>query len=85
MIGAMQATLARACRRAALPLGWYYVVTLGLPLANGAAESGAVLLNHALVVLVVPPILIMIVCTIRKTAQVIRYPLISCRRSGRGR
>jgi hypothetical protein len=56
-------------RRAALPLGWYYVVTLALPLANGAAESGAAFGNHALAVLVVPPILIVCACALRKVAR----------------
>ena len=57
-------------RRAALPLGWYYIVTLALPLANGAAQSGAAFVNHALAVLVVPPILIVLACALRKVAHV---------------
>ena len=56
-------------RRAALPLAWYYVVTLALPLANGAAESGAAFLHHALAVLVVPPILIVLACAIGNAAR----------------
>jgi hypothetical protein len=51
-------TLVRAFRRAALPLGWYYVVTLAIPLANGASQSGSAFAGHALVVLAVPPLLI---------------------------
>ena len=69
MTGAMRSTLVAAFRRAALPLGWYYTVTLGLPLANGAAQSRAAFLSHALAVIVVPPILIVLLCTIHKTAQ----------------
>ena len=46
-------------RRAALPLGCYYTVTLLMPLANGAAHSGGAFVHHALVVLVVPPALIL--------------------------
>src|SRR5688500_11402304 len=53
-------------RRVALPLGCYYAVTLVLPLANGAAQSGAAFVHHALAVLVVPPILIGVACAIRK-------------------
>jgi len=46
--------LARAFRRASVPLAAYYAVTLALPVANGAARSGTVFVKHALVVLVVP-------------------------------
>jgi hypothetical protein len=52
---------ARAFRRAALPLGAYYAVTLAVPVANGAARADA-FLEHALVVLVVPLILILVAC-----------------------
>ena len=48
-------SLAHTFRRTALPLAAYYAVTLALPMANGAARSGA-FVRHALVVLVVPPI-----------------------------
>jgi exosortase K len=44
----------------ALPLGCYYLVTLGVPLANGMRE-GAAFLAHAAVVLLVPPALILCV------------------------
>jgi hypothetical protein len=47
-------------RRAALPLAAYYAVTLALPLANGAAHAGAPFVEHALVVLVVPPVLVVL-------------------------
>jgi hypothetical protein len=50
---------AHAFRRAALPLASYYAVTLALPVANGAAPSSA-FMEHALVVLVVPPIAIIL-------------------------
>lgn len=53
-------------RRMALPLGCYYAVTLAFPLANGAAQSGAVFAKHALVVLVVPPVLILFACAAQK-------------------
>jgi hypothetical protein len=52
------AAIVKAFRRVALPLAWYYAVTLAIPLANGAAQAGATLTGHALVVLVVPLILI---------------------------
>jgi hypothetical protein len=44
-------------RRAALPLGSYYAVAIGLPLINGAPWSAA-FLAHAFVVLLVPLVLI---------------------------
>ena len=55
--------VARAFRRTALPLSAYYAVTLALPLANGAAESGA-FVEHALVVLIVPPAAIILACAV---------------------
>jgi hypothetical protein len=69
MSGGMRLTIARAFRRAALPLGWYYAVTLGLPLANGAAASGAVFVTHALAVVAVPPLLVVLLCTLHISAQ----------------
>jgi exosortase K len=44
----------------AVPLAAYYAVTLALPLANGAAQSGGAFVRHALVVLAVPPILVVL-------------------------
>ena len=55
--------VARAFRRTALPLASYYAVTLAVPLANGAARSGA-FVDHALAVLVVPPIAIIVACVV---------------------
>jgi hypothetical protein len=52
--------VAGAFRRTAVPLAAYYAVTLGLPLANGAARSGAAFVDHALVVLVIPPAIIVL-------------------------
>ncbi len=46
----------RALRRAGVPLAFYYAVTLGLPVANGAA--GATFWKHALVVTAVPVALV---------------------------
>ncbi len=42
-------------------MAWYYLVTLVLPFANGAARGGAAFLEHALAVLIVPPVLIVFV------------------------
>jgi exosortase K len=57
-------------RRFILPLACYYLVTLGLPLINGA--QGQAFLAHALVVFVVPPVLIGLVCGTRWLCS--RYP-----------
>jgi hypothetical protein len=60
----------------ALPLAWYYAVTLVLPLANGAARAGPTFGGHALVVLAVPPILIVVAVAlhtlIQRTARAVR-------------
>jgi hypothetical protein len=48
----------------ALPLISYYGITFALPLMNGAAQSGAAFVEHALIVLVVPPSIIVLVCAV---------------------
>jgi hypothetical protein len=53
----------RGVRHVALPLSCYYAITLALPLANGAFETGSAFTRHALVVLIVPIILIALVST----------------------
>ena len=68
MSGVRWARVAHAFRRVALPLASYYAVTLALPLANGAAPSGA-FLEHALVVLVVPPIAVILGCAVHTIAH----------------
>src|SRR5690349_20910112 len=67
MSGVLWSMVARAFRRVALPLATYYTVTLALPLANGARPSGA-FIEHALIVLVVPPIAIVLGCVVHTTA-----------------
>jgi hypothetical protein len=64
MIDALRTMIARGFRRLALPLAAYYVVTLAVPFANGAARSGMVFVEHALVVIVVPPIVIVLACAV---------------------
>ena len=63
-----RARVACAFRRVALPLASYYAITLALPLANGAAPSGA-FMGHALVVLVVPPTAIILGCAVHEIAN----------------
>lgn len=70
MNGGRWATVARVFHRLALPLGSYYAVTLALPLANGARPSGA-FMEHALVVLVVPPIGIILGCVVHTIAHAV--------------
>ena len=70
MTRATSTGVAQLFRRVALPLGFYYAITLVLPFANGAAQSGTPFVHHALAVLVVPPSLIVVACAIRKVAQV---------------
>ena len=43
---------------------FYYAVTVALPLANGAAQSGAAFTEHALVVLLVPLVVIVFACAV---------------------
>lgn len=64
-----RAKLAHAFRRAALPLLSYYAVTIALPLANGAAQSGAAFTEHALVVLLVPLVVIVFACAVHTIAR----------------
>ena len=60
--------VAHVFRRVALPLASYYAVTLALPLANGTAPSGA-FMEHALAVLIVPPVAIILVCAVYTIAH----------------
>ena len=66
--------VAHAFRRVGLPLASYYAVTLALPLANGASLSGA-FMEHALVVLIVPPVAIMLACVVHRGCARIRQRL----------
>jgi hypothetical protein len=70
VISATRQALVDAFRRAALPLGSYYAITLLLPLVNGAAPSGT-FVNHALVVAMVPPILVVLLCAARAGSQML--------------
>jgi hypothetical protein len=72
MIRAISTRVAHAFRRTALPLGSYYSITLAVPLANGAARSGAAFMEHALVVLLVPPIVILIACAVHTAVRAVR-------------
>ena len=64
-----RAKFAHVFRRTALPLLSYYAVTIALPLANGAAQSGAAFTEHALVVLFVPLVVIVFACAVHTIAR----------------
>jgi hypothetical protein len=88
MSATLRSSVGRAFRRTALPLGWYYAVTLALPLANGAGHAGSTFVGHALVVLVLPPVLIgLLVCTIHVVGRTLlgraRYHLKAAQRWAR--
>jgi hypothetical protein len=61
-----------AFRRAAVPLAWYYAITIGLPLANGASARGVPFVKHTIVVLAVPLLLILVASAACDVARVVR-------------
>jgi hypothetical protein len=65
--------MACAFRRTALPLAAYYAVTLAVPLVNGAARSGMAFLEHALIVLIVPPLIIALASAIAFAVATVRH------------
>ena len=81
MIDSLRTRIACAFRRTALPLAAYYAVTLAVPLVNGAARAGRAFVEHALVVLVVPLLIIVLACA---GAQLFRSArvLLQLQRSG---
>jgi hypothetical protein len=70
-----------AFRRAAVPLAWYYAITIGLPLANGASARGAPFVKHMIVVLAVPLLLILAACGTCGVARVVRSTMAHGRNS----
>lgn len=75
----------RAFRRVALPLTSYYVVTLALPVANGARVS-ALFAFHALTVVGIPVALVFGACAIRAAASLLmsRVPRRRCATTAAG-
>ena len=77
MMRACRTSVVRAFRRTALPLAAYYAVTLALPLANGAGRSGAAFVQHGMVVLAVPPVVVLLICGIHAIAKgATRYAMV---------
>jgi hypothetical protein len=75
----LRARLVHAFSRTAVPLSAYYAVTLALPIANGAAWSGATFVKHAIVVLAVPPIAIVLAVAGHAMARTALYCIIKAK------
>ena len=69
MTGPFRTSVGHAFGRTAMPLAAYYGVTLALPLANGAGRSGTAFVQHAVIVLAVPPMLVLLICAIHAIAE----------------
>jgi len=57
-----------------VPLFWYVVITVAVPLANGAGSSGKVFVEHTLFVLAVPLALIALAAGGRQLVRAVRRP-----------
>ena len=69
MTGPFRTSVGHAFGRTAMPLAAYYGVTLALPVANGAGRSGTAFVQHAVIVLAVPPMLVLLICAIHAMVQ----------------
>ena len=70
---------AQGRRTVAVPLVWYYAITIAIPLLNGAAASGVPFVEHTLFVLILPLLFIALaaLCMLSIHACTSREPL-SC-------
>jgi hypothetical protein len=68
-MGGLSRSIVDAFRRTAVPLVSYYAITLGVPIANGAATTRGAFLEHSVVVLLVPPFTIALVAAGREAAR----------------
>jgi exosortase K len=57
-----------------VPLFWYLVITVAVPLANGAASGGKVFVEHTLFVLAVPLVLVALAAGGRELVRALRRP-----------
>src|SRR5262245_2540334 len=57
-----------------VPLFWYVIITVAVPLANGAASGGKVFVEHALFVLAVPLALVALAAGGRQLVRAVRRP-----------
>ena len=56
------------------PLFWYLVITVAVPLANGAASTGKLFVEHTLSVLAVPLVLVALAVGGRELVRAVRRP-----------
>jgi len=57
-----------------VPLFWYFVITVAVPLANGAASGGKIFVEHTLFVLAVPLVLVALAAARRELVRAVRRP-----------
>jgi exosortase K len=57
-----------------VPLFWYLVITVAVPLANGAASGGKLFVEHMLFVLAVPLVLVALAAGGRELVRAVRRP-----------
>ncbi len=57
-----------------VPLFWYLVITVAVPLANGAASGGKVFVEHTLFVIAVPLVLVALAAGGRELVRALRRP-----------
>jgi exosortase K len=57
-----------------VPLFWYVVITVAVPLANGAASGGKLFVEHMLFVLAVPLALVALAAAGRELVRAVRRP-----------
>jgi exosortase K len=57
-----------------VPLFWYVVITVAVPLANGAASGGKIFVEHTLFVLAVPLVLVALAAAGRELVRAVRRP-----------
>jgi exosortase K len=58
----------------AVPLFWYLVITVAVPLANGAASGGKLFVEHTLFVVAVPLVLVALAAGGRELVRAVRRP-----------
>jgi exosortase K len=57
-----------------VPLFWYLVITVAVPLANGAASGGKLFVEHTLFVVAVPLVLVALAAARRELVRAVRRP-----------
>jgi len=61
-------------REGVVPLFWYLVITVAVPLANGAASGGKLFVEHTLFVVAVPLVLMALAAGGRELVRAVRRP-----------